>query len=247
MIGSEGGKPLDQPEHRRAADHVGRHQTDQGRPSWVQGRWRESTHGPTAQPNGRDHDSDEGEVSELDANAEQQQRERDVPLRQSRLAQPAREAQPMQETEAERNEPRLSLCRKRPSPLATGNPKTCVCGIVYALGSVNFLFDRSQTPSMNAAELCAGFGVSKSTGSAKAKVVRDAARADSAVPRACPTGWTWSHQCVHIWEALSPHLSGLKLGLETRQLSVPNRLTLRVHTSQFRRFPQSQSLPSRWG
>ena len=67
-----------------------------------------------------------------------------------------------------------ALCRKRPSPLATGNPKTWACGIVYALGTVNFLFDRSQTPSMSAAELCAGFGVSKSTGSAKAKVVRDA-------------------------------------------------------------------------
>ena len=67
-----------------------------------------------------------------------------------------------------------ALCRKRPSPLATGNPKTWACGIVYALGTVNFLFDKSQTPSMSAAELCAGFGVSKSTGAAKAKVVRDA-------------------------------------------------------------------------
>ena len=67
-----------------------------------------------------------------------------------------------------------ALCRKRPSPLATGNAKTWACGIVYALGSANFLFDKSQTPSMRAAELCAGFGVSQSTGSAKAKVVRDA-------------------------------------------------------------------------
>ena len=67
-----------------------------------------------------------------------------------------------------------ALCRKRPSPLATGTLQTWACGIVYALGTVNFLFDRSQTPSMSAAELCAGFGVSKSTGSAKAKVVRDA-------------------------------------------------------------------------
>jgi hypothetical protein len=66
-----------------------------------------------------------------------------------------------------------ALCRKRPSPLATGNIKTWACGIVYALGTVNFLFDRSQTPSRSAAELCAGFGVSKSTGAAKAKVVRD--------------------------------------------------------------------------
>ena len=67
-----------------------------------------------------------------------------------------------------------ALCRKRPSPLVTGTLQTWACGIVYALGTVNFLFDRSQIPSMSAAELCTGFGVSKSTGSAKAKVVRDA-------------------------------------------------------------------------
>src|SRR5215470_1374930 len=67
-----------------------------------------------------------------------------------------------------------ALCRKRPSPLATGHLKTWACGIVYALGSVNFLFDKSQKPTMRAAELCAGFGVSQSTGSAKAKAVRDA-------------------------------------------------------------------------
>ena len=67
-----------------------------------------------------------------------------------------------------------ALCRKRPSPLATGHLKTWACGIVYALGSANFLFDKSQKPFMRAAELCAGFGVSQSTGSAKAKAVRDA-------------------------------------------------------------------------
>jgi hypothetical protein len=67
-----------------------------------------------------------------------------------------------------------ALCRKRPSPLATGNRKTWACGIVYALGSANFLFDKSQKPTMRAADLCAGFGVSQSAGSAKAKAVRDA-------------------------------------------------------------------------
>src|SRR5262245_6612854 len=46
-----------------------------------------------------------------------------------------------------------ALCRKRPSPLATGNPKTWACGIVYALGSANFLFDKNQQPTMRAAEL----------------------------------------------------------------------------------------------
>ena len=67
-----------------------------------------------------------------------------------------------------------ALCRQRPSPLATGHLKTWACGIIYALGAANFLFDKSQQPTMRAAELCAGFGVSQSTGSAKAKVVRDA-------------------------------------------------------------------------
>ena len=67
-----------------------------------------------------------------------------------------------------------ALCRQRPSPLATGHLKTWACGIVYALGFVNFLFDKSQTPSMTAADLCAAFGVSKSTGAAKAKAVREA-------------------------------------------------------------------------
>ena len=66
-----------------------------------------------------------------------------------------------------------ALCRKRPSPLATGNHKTWACGIVYALGAANFLFDKSQQPTMRATDLCACFGVSQSTGSAKAKVVRD--------------------------------------------------------------------------
>jgi hypothetical protein len=45
---------------------------------------------------------------------------------------------------------------------------------VYALGYVNFLFDKSQELYISAPDLCAAFGVSKSTGYAKSKVVRDA-------------------------------------------------------------------------
>ena len=78
-----------------------------------------------------------------------------------------------------------ALCRKRPSPLATGPLKTWACGIVYALGAANFLFDKSQKPSMRAAELCTGFGVSQSTGSAKAKVVRDALGMGQMDPQWC--------------------------------------------------------------
>ena len=67
-----------------------------------------------------------------------------------------------------------ALCRKRPSPLATGKANTWACGSVHALGMVNFLFDPSQTPHMSAREIYQQFGVSQSTGSAKSKQIRDA-------------------------------------------------------------------------
>ena len=60
------------------------------------------------------------------------------------------------------------LCRKRPSPVVSGNPKTWACGIVYTVGSVNFLFDKSQTPHMRASELAEKFGISPSTAGNKA-------------------------------------------------------------------------------
>ena len=60
------------------------------------------------------------------------------------------------------------LSRKRPSPLLKGKPNTWACGIVYAVGSNNFLFDKSQKPHMRAAELAAKFGLSQSTAGNKA-------------------------------------------------------------------------------
>ena len=41
-----------------------------------------------------------------------------------------------------------ALCRKRPSPLSKGKPQTWACGILYALGQVNFLSDKSHEPTM---------------------------------------------------------------------------------------------------
>ena len=43
-----------------------------------------------------------------------------------------------------------TLCRKRPSPLARGKANTWACGIIHAVGMVNFLFDASQTPHISA-------------------------------------------------------------------------------------------------
>ena len=67
-----------------------------------------------------------------------------------------------------------ALCRKRPSPLASGNLQTWGCAVLYALGQVNFLSDKSTTPYMAMTELCAHFGIAPSTGGNKAKLVRKA-------------------------------------------------------------------------
>jgi hypothetical protein len=69
-----------------------------------------------------------------------------------------------------------ALCRKRPSPLGRGNIEGWACGIVYAAGAHNFLFDRSEPLHMSSAELAGTFGVSKGTAAARAKSIRDALR-----------------------------------------------------------------------
>ncbi|MFP3709282.1 DUF6398 domain-containing protein [Paraburkholderia sp. SIMBA_009] len=53
-----------------------------------------------------------------------------------------------------------TLCRKRPSPLVTGPARSWACGVTYAIGRINFLFDKSQKPHMRADALCQHFGLS---------------------------------------------------------------------------------------
>ena len=66
------------------------------------------------------------------------------------------------------------LCRKCPPPVTTGKANAWACGIVYSLGRVNFLFDKSQMPHLRADELCQHFELSTSTGAAKSKAIMDA-------------------------------------------------------------------------
>lgn len=68
------------------------------------------------------------------------------------------------------------LCRKRPSPLSSGQPQTWACAILYALGQTNFLSDKASQPYMVMSDLCATFGVSQSTASAKARTIKNALR-----------------------------------------------------------------------
>jgi len=52
-----------------------------------------------------------------------------------------------------------AVCRKRPSPIETGKANTWACGVTHAIGMVNFLFDKSQTPYISAKELYKKFGI----------------------------------------------------------------------------------------
>ena len=62
-----------------------------------------------------------------------------------------------------------TLCRKRPSPLARGTVEIWASGILYTVGKVNFLFDKSQKPHMRVEKLCELLGAGKASVYAKAK------------------------------------------------------------------------------
>jgi len=78
-----------------------------------------------------------------------------------------------------------ALCRKSSTPLARGQVESWACAVVYTIGSVNFLFDKSQTPHMSAGDLCERFGVGKSTTSAKTRKIFDALDIGPYDPRWC--------------------------------------------------------------
>jgi len=69
-----------------------------------------------------------------------------------------------------------ALARKRPSPLLGGREPSWCAGVVHAIGSANFLFDKSQTPHCKPTQIYAHFGVSAGTGQAHSKNVRDLLR-----------------------------------------------------------------------
>ncbi len=66
-----------------------------------------------------------------------------------------------------------ALCRKRPSPLLQGNINTWIAGMIHALGMVNFLFDKSQTPYVSSAFISEYFNLGQSTMTNKSKQIRE--------------------------------------------------------------------------
>jgi len=63
------------------------------------------------------------------------------------------------------------VARKRPSPLTRGDARIWAAGAIYAVGQINFLFDRTQTPHMTAKQLAEALGVVQTTMANKAGII----------------------------------------------------------------------------
>lgn len=65
------------------------------------------------------------------------------------------------------------LCRKRYCPLERGSIEIWAASIIYTIGNMNFLFDKSFEPYIHSREIHDFFGTKSSTIGAKSKVIRD--------------------------------------------------------------------------
>ena len=63
------------------------------------------------------------------------------------------------------------LARKRPSPIVRGDVRIWAAGAIYAVGQVNVLFDRTQTPHLTAKQLAEALGVVQTTMANKAAII----------------------------------------------------------------------------
>jgi hypothetical protein len=66
--------------------------------------------------------------------------------------------------------------------MQAGRAATWAGGVVWALGQVNFLFDRSTEPYVTHDNLADAFGLSKSTLGQKGKQIRDTLKMTWAIP-----------------------------------------------------------------
>lgn len=65
------------------------------------------------------------------------------------------------------------LGRKRDVPFQRGNIEIWAAAVVYAIGSINFLFDKSFEPYTTPDQISGYFGITKSTVSNKARQIKD--------------------------------------------------------------------------
>jgi hypothetical protein len=70
------------------------------------------------------------------------------------------------------------LGRKKNLPLSAGQPKIWAAAIIHALGTINFLFDKSFDPYVSTGDINTFFDTSKSTTGNKSKQIRDLLKLD---------------------------------------------------------------------
>ena len=67
----------------------------------------------------------------------------------------------------------LKMGRKREVPFKRGKIEIWSSAVVYAIGSINFLFDKSFEPYITTNQICEYFGTKNSTVSNKASEIKD--------------------------------------------------------------------------
>ena len=67
----------------------------------------------------------------------------------------------------------LKMGRKRHVPFETGKIEIWAAAVIHALGTINFLFDKSAKPYTSVDEISQFFGTNKSTTTGKSKTIRD--------------------------------------------------------------------------
>lgn len=65
------------------------------------------------------------------------------------------------------------MARKRTVPFLYGRLDIWAAATIHAVGTINFLFDRSNQPHASVGDICAYFGTSQSTTTQKSKRIRD--------------------------------------------------------------------------
>lgn len=63
--------------------------------------------------------------------------------------------------------------RKRDVPFMSGKKEIWASAIIHAIGSINFLFDKSFEPYVRSEDICEYFGTKTSTTSQKSKIIKD--------------------------------------------------------------------------
>jgi len=67
----------------------------------------------------------------------------------------------------------LKLGKKKDVPFKSGKIEIWAAAVIYTIGSINFLFDKSFKPYITADQISEYFGTKKSTVSNKAKQIKD--------------------------------------------------------------------------